>query len=218
MNINRMMIKRIIMSFVGVIILAFSVALFKLASFGVDPFQTFVGGLDKVIPISFGTLYMIVNVVLLVFALVFDKHYVGLATFINLFLLGYLIELFLYILNVIIPNPSIIIRLIVLLIALFIICFGSSLYITADLGVSTYDSIALIISNTFKKGSFKTIRVISDTICVILGFTLFIISKVSFKEIMMTIGIGTIITAFFMGPLIDYFNKRFSEPLLNKDV
>jgi uncharacterized membrane protein YczE len=29
------------------------------------------------------------------------------------------------------------------------------------------------------------------------------------------IGIGTIITAFFMGPLIDYFNVHVAQPFLN---
>jgi uncharacterized membrane protein YczE len=29
------------------------------------------------------------------------------------------------------------------------------------------------------------------------------------------VGIGTIITAFFMGPLIEFFNVRIARPLLN---
>ncbi len=45
-------------------------------------------GLDAVIPIRFGTLYVIVNLILLGFALVFDRRKIGLATVINLFLLG----------------------------------------------------------------------------------------------------------------------------------
>ena len=36
-------------------------------------------------PIDFGTLYVVVNAILLLFALVFDRHYIGIATFINLF-------------------------------------------------------------------------------------------------------------------------------------
>ncbi|MBR5816772.1 MAG: hypothetical protein IKY38_05035, partial [Anaerotignum sp.] len=80
--------KRILMSILGVMIGAVSVGFFKLAAFGVDPFQSFMSGIHQMIPIQFGTLYMIVNAVLLLFALVFDRHYIGIATFINLFLLG----------------------------------------------------------------------------------------------------------------------------------
>ena len=63
-----MLHKRIFMSLFGVIICAISVGIFKLASFGVDPFQSFMSGLSSVIPISFGTLYVIVNLLLLSFA------------------------------------------------------------------------------------------------------------------------------------------------------
>jgi uncharacterized membrane protein YczE len=50
------------MSLFGVIICAISVGIFKIAALGVDPFQSLMAGLDKLIPIPFGTLYVIVNV------------------------------------------------------------------------------------------------------------------------------------------------------------
>ena len=65
------------MSLVGVIITAISIGAFKYAAFGVDPFQSFMSGTDTLIPIDFGTLYVIVNAILLLFALVFDRHYIG---------------------------------------------------------------------------------------------------------------------------------------------
>ena len=80
------------MSILGVMAGAVSVAIFKMAAFGVDPFQSFMSGISRLIPISFGTLYVIVNAVLLLFSLISDRHYIGIATFINLFLLGYVTE------------------------------------------------------------------------------------------------------------------------------
>ena len=59
-----------------------------MSALGVDPFQSLMSGLDAVIPIHFGTLYVIANLLLLVFALAFDRRKIGLATLINLFLLG----------------------------------------------------------------------------------------------------------------------------------
>ena len=56
-----MMKKRIFMSALGVLTGAVAVGFFKLAAFGVDPFQSFMSGMDQLIPIDFGTLYMIVN-------------------------------------------------------------------------------------------------------------------------------------------------------------
>lgn len=206
--------KRIAMSLFGVIICAISVGIFKIAALGVDPFQSFMAGLDSIVPISFGTLYVITNAVLLLFALIFDRHYIGIATFINLFLLGYITQFTYDYLQTVIVNPSMPVRVICLVAGVVIICFGSAFYMTADLGVSTYDAIALIICNTWKKGKFQYVRIISDLICVILGVLLFMMSGGQVGNIPAIAGVGTIITAFFMGPLIEFFNVHIARPVL----
>lgn len=208
--------RRIAMSVLGVLVGGVSVAIFKTAAFGVDPFQTFMAGLDSMIPINFGTLYVITNAVLLLFALIFDRHYINLATFINLFLLGYVTQFTYDFIQKIMPNPNVVTRAICLIIGIVILCIGSALYMTADLGVSTYDAVALIISNTWKKGQFKYIRIVTDLCCVVLGSALFILAGGQIKDIPTIAGIGTIITAFFMGPLIEFFNEKIARPLLNK--
>lgn len=207
--------KRVFMSLFGVIICAISVGIFKIAALGVDPFQSFMAGLDALVPIGFGTLYVITNAVLLLFALVFDRHYIGIATFINLFLLGYITQFTYEYLQTVIVDPSIIVRVLCLVIGIVIICFGSAFYMTANLGVSTYDAVALIISNTWKKGKFQYVRIATDVVCVILGTALFLISGGNFSRIPTIAGIGTIITAFFMGPLIEFFNIHIARPILN---
>lgn len=95
--------RRIAMSLAGVVVTAISIGAFKFASFGVDPFQSFMRGINTLIPIDFGTLYVIVNAVLLIFALVFDRHYIGIATFINLFLLGYVVDFSQTVIEVLFP-------------------------------------------------------------------------------------------------------------------
>lgn len=208
--------KRVVMSLLGVIICAVSVGIFKIAALGVDPFQSFMAGLDSMVPISFGTLYMITNAVLLLFALIFDRHYIGIATFINLFLLGYITQFTYEFLQTLIVDPSMAVRIICLIVGVIVICFGSALYMTADLGVSTYDAISLIICNTWKKGKFQYVRVISDLVCVILGVSLFLMAGGTAGQIPTIAGAGTIITAFFMGPLIELFNVHIARPLLQK--
>ena len=208
--------KRVVMSLLGVIICAVSVGIFKIAALGVDPFQSFMAGLDSMVPISFGTLYMITNAVLLLFALIFDRHYIGIATFINLFLLGYITQFTYEFLQTLIVDPSMAVRIICLIVGVIVICFGSALYMTADLGVSTYDAISLIICNTWKKGKFQYVRVISDLVCVILGVSMFLMAGGTAGQIPTIAGAGTIITAFFMGPLIELFNVHIARPLLQK--
>ena len=113
-------------------------------------------------------------------------------------------------------DPAIWVRVLCLVVGVVIICFGSAFYMTADLGVSTYDAVALIIVNTWKRGKFQYVRIITDVVCVLLGVALFLISGGAAGDIITIAGVGTIITAFFMGPLIEFFNVHCARPVLNK--
>lgn len=208
--------RRIFMSLFGVIICAISVGIFKIAALGVDPFQSLMSGLDKLIPISFGTLYVIVNLVLLSFSLIVDRHNIGIATFINLFLLGYITEFTYSFLQTVLPNPSMIVRVLCLVVGIVIICFGSAFYMTADLGVSTYDAVAIVLAYKWKVAKFKFCRITTDLICVISGIVIYLLGGGTWKEIPTIVGVGTIVTAFFMGPLIELFNDKIARPFLNK--
>ena len=208
------MTKRILLSVMGVLVGGVSVGIFKLAAFGVDPFQSLMSGLDALIPIPFGTLYVIVNAVLLLFALVLDRHYINIATFINLFLLGYVVEFSYTTLLSIFPAADMLTRCIACVVGFVILCLASSLYITADLGVSTYDAIALVMSNKWKLGKFKYIRIATDIVCILLGIGCYLLSGGEAKQIVTFVGVGTVATAFFMGPLIDFFNRKIAIPLL----
>lgn len=208
--------KRIIMSLIGVLITAVSVGAFKFCAFGVDPFQSFMTGINSLMPINYGTLYVLVNAVLLTFSLIFDRRSIGISTFINLFLLGYIADFAQNGLLVVFPTASVLVRLIIFSLGFVSLCFGASMYITANLGVSTYNVIALVCANKWKLGKFKYIRMVTDFICIIAGITMYRISGGQPKGIMAFVGIGTVLTAFFMGPLIDWFNQKISVPLLEK--
>lgn len=216
MKIDKYLKKRVLMSILGVLVCGISVGLFKRAALGVDPFQSFMSGLDAIIPIEFGTLYVIANVCLLLFSLIADKHYIGLATIINLGFLGYVAQYSHELMISLFPELSFTGRLVFLILGIVTMCFSSAFYFVADLGVSTYDAIALIITNTWKIGIFRYVRIICDFICVALGTALFFLTTGSFTGITSIVGVGTIITAFFMGPLIDFFSEHVAKPFLNR--
>ena len=210
--------RRILMSVIGVLVCGISVGAFKRAELGVDPFQSLMAGLNVVIPISFGTLYVIVNVILLAFSLIFDRRKIGIATVINLFLIGYVADFSHHLLEQLIPEASLVGRLALLAVGVVLMCLASSFYFTADLGVSTYDAVSLVISQKQSKVKFRYCRIISDLVCVLLGGGLCLIGGYHFTEdpsVFTVVGIGTIITAFFMGPLIEFFNVHIARPFLN---
>ncbi len=217
-----MLKKRIFMTITGVLLSGFSVGMFQYSSMGMDPFQVFAHGIwnqleflktgqgirllteyDPANPVlSYGTVYMIINLILLVFDFFLDRKKIGIATFINLFLLGYVVDFSYAIWQKLLPEPGIALRILFLAIAIVIMCFGSAFYFTGNLGVSTYDAIALTLSER-KPWDFRIVRILSDLIVTGVGFLLGILP-----------GVGTIITAFFMGPLIAFFNKKVAEPFL----
>lgn len=208
--------KRILMSIIGVAVCGVSVGFFKRATYGVDPFQSLMSGLSAVLPISFGTLYVLVNICLLLFSIINDKSKIGIATLINLFLLGYIADFSHNTLLQLLPDLGYAGRAVMLIIGIVAMCVASSFYFTADMGVSTYDAVSLVMAYKWKLASFKVCRIGCDLCCVVIGLILFFLSGQDFSEIGQVVGIGTIVTAFFMGPLIEYFNIHIARPFLNK--
>lgn len=195
------MIKRIIISLLGIIITGLAVSIIKIANFGTDPYQCLTFGLNNIFEnYSYAVVSLVLNLLLMLTTLIFDKKYIGLATIINVFLLGYVIKFFIQIFSFL-PIDSIYLRSVYFLLAYILLCFGNSLYISVNLGVSSYDAQALMLSEKLNL-PFKYIRILTDIICVFLGYI--------FGA---TVGIGTLITALAMGPLIHHFNAFLKKRL-----
>lgn len=197
-------IRRIIMTISGIGLNGIAVGLFNFSDFGMDPFQVFAHGLWNLTGIGFGTFYMILSLIMLVIVFILDRTKIGLGTLINMFLLGYVAEFSGWILENNIPHPSLFIKIVFLLAGILTISFAAALYFTADLGVSTYDAVALYLA-AHTPVPFSCLRITTDIICVVIGFLLHA-----------TVGIGTLVTAFFMGPVIAFFRTHAAEPLLYK--
>lgn len=192
--------KRIIMTVFGVLLAGFSVGMFNYSAFGMDPFQVMAHGVWYKTPIDFGTFYMILNLLMLIFIFFADRKKIGLGTLINIFLLGYVVAFSSWLFDSLFPSPTLVLRSLMLMVGILLLCFASAFYFTGDLGVSTYDAVALILADR-KVAKFKYLRIATDLICTTIGFALGA-----------TVGIGTLVTAFFMGPIIAFFRERVAEP------
>lgn len=197
--------KRIFMTTIGVILCAIAVGFFKCSQFGVDPFQCFAQGIwgrffqEKA---AYGTFYTILSGIMLLIDLVIARSCMGAATLVNMFLTGYVVDFACAVINHFSSEPGLMVRIVFLAIGVLVMCFASSLYMTSNLGVSVYDAIPIVIAKK-RKLPFKFVRIGCDLLCVIIGTLAGLLP-----------GIGTLITAFFMGPLIVFFNHSFSEPFL----
>ncbi len=214
--------RRILMTLFGVLICAFSVGLFSHSHLGVDPFQVFAQSLGARVEswtgLDYGTFYMILNLLLLVGIFFWNRRKIGLGTVMNIFLVGYIATASENLMKILFPGttpipgspdiliPSLPVRIALLTVGVVVMCFGSAFYFVGDLGVSTYDAVALTLAERTRQRYFKYIRITTDLICVGAGWL------IGGKEGI--IGVGTIITAFFMGPLISFFRRTAAEPFL----
>lgn len=193
------------MSFGGTVICGICVAFFRQAALGVDPFSSVPCGLFNLFSsLGYGSIYLILNASLLAFMLIFARKYIGPNTFVNMFFLGHVTEYTEKVLVSFCSVPSIYIRIMYLGIATPLCCLGAAMCITADLGVSAYDWIALTIADRQKRVSFRILRIITDVLCVLFGMVCGYMP-----------GVGTIILAFGTGPIVAFFRTHLLEPLLS---
>ena len=195
--------RRVSMALFGVILCGFCVGMLQKANLGVDPFTCFVTGIANIFSSTYSTFYLILTGTLLALVFILRKHYIGIATIFNLFLTGVMADLMHGFLDSVFPHPDLFVRSGLMITAIVFTCLSAALYFTADLGVSAYDALALIAAYKYKLLPFKYCRIITDSVCVLVGFIFNV-----------TLGVGTVITALFMGPLTQWFRTNLAETLL----
>lgn len=193
---------RSLMAVGGVLACGVAVALLRLADFGTDPYTVLMLGLSTLFHSNYHTLFPIVTLLLLGVTFWLDRTLIGFATVVNVFLVSYVCDGTLWLFEVIGWQPDMAGRVLALLGGLAIVCVASSLYMTADLGVSGYDAMSIIAS---RRGlaSFRVCRVATDLICVGAGVLLGA-----------SAGVGTVVVALCMGPVVQWFNRAVSEPVI----
>ncbi|MGG5333214.1 YczE/YyaS/YitT family protein [Enterococcus sp. AZ163] len=193
------LVNRALATIAGVMIISLGIAWMRFSSFGTDPFVTMNIGIAQFLALPFGTVQMVMNLLFLLFMLRFSKRSIHLGTALGIFLVGYLSDFVLSLLTLLPLN--IYIRVLAMCIGLLCCTLGVAIYMRADLGISPYDAAAKIIEEQSKtKLKYREIRVLTDLGCVCVGFLLGA-----------PIGMGTVLTAFFTGPLINFFGEKIEQ-------
>ena len=95
------------------------------------------------------------------------------------------------------------VRLVALCVGVVICCLGLSMYQMPDEGVAPYDSLSLIMTERWPKIPYFWHRMSNDVLCAL-------ICSLTGG----VVGIGTLVTAFGLGPVIHFFNRVFTGKLL----
>ena len=188
----------------GVCIIGIGVGFMRYANFGIDPYMCFMNGLHlaifKKLGLTFGATFAISSLSLIVIVLIFDRSKIGLGTVAAIVLTGYVSDLGVFLCNLIVIEGMalFILRICLMVFGIVFVAIGSGMYFNTHVGVSPYDGIGLIISEKIgNQNVYRWIRIGTDLICVSIGFLLGNIP-----------GVGTVIMAFFTGPLFAFFRNK----------
>lgn len=204
--LSRIGTRRIIGMVLGNIILGIGIAVFRTSLLGNDPYSAMLmAGADH-LPIAYSTLLLVVNAAVFLVEISWGKHYIGIGTFVNWFLLGYVASFFIEVFAVLqIPERGMVIRLLTVAAGVLIVSLGVSLYQSADLGIAPYDSLSIIISEHCPLPYFWC-RLGTDVVCTAVCFALGGI-----------VNVGTAVCAFGLGPFIHFFDQHISLQVLGMD-
>ena len=134
------------------------------------------------------------------------RSLIGWGTIYNMVLVGYQIEFFSKLFGnfFAVESLSLPVRLLITVVAIAIFAIGVAMYMDTELGVSPYDAITPLITD--RTGwTYTPVRVAQDLLVVAGAYFLG-----------GPVGISTVITGFFAGPLISFFSKIISQPIMNK--
>lgn len=205
MTLDRSTANRVLWVLIGIAAIGLGSATLRVARVGVDPYTAANIGISNTIGLDLGTYQLISNVVLFIPMLIWGRQYIGIGSILNMVLTGFFVQWFTDLLDPLVPDgPAPWLQTLLFAVGIGVFCLGAALYMQAGLGTSPYDAIApMIVDHT--SAPYRGIRGTQDVA--------FLLLATGFHG---QIGPGTVVTAFFTGPLIQFFTRTVSEPLMRR--
>lgn len=187
----------------GLIIAHLGVTLFLISDLGTDTFTVFAAGISHTTGISVGLCHSGIQCVLIIFMILFTKGYIKTGSFVCCLLGGPIIDVFNFLLGRFVSgNSPMVVRIVTMVLGCVILSIGMALVIASDAGTGPNDLVAVILTDKLQKFQFRTVRICCDLFFIIAGFLLG-----------GTVGIGTVVTAFLVGPIVQIF-----RPIHEKNI
>ena len=182
--------KRSVVAAIGLLAYAVGVYFQLQADLGMQPWQAMRLGLANNLSVTFGTVSIVMSLVLIVIDL-FLKQRIGLGTFLDAFLVGLGVDICIY-LDFLPVQSNIAFQLFWLFAGMVVCSVGQWFYMTAALSCGPVDSFLLGIGSLFPKVSIGKVNL--GILTVVLAICLVLKSP---------LGLGTVITVFGTGFIMD---------------
>lgn len=199
--------RRLIAMLVGNLILGFGCGGLKLSLMGNDSFNACMMAISEAMGVGQGTVQLVIHSLIMIIELIWGYHYIGLGTFVNMGLLGYVVQYSVPLTAAVFGDcigRSLPYCLMYMSLSLLVISFGLSMYQVADMGIAPYDYLSLHLAANGKRPYFFY-RVLIDctgVAVILIGVLIGLIPRASSH-----LGIGTVMGAFCLGPIVSLFNK-----------
>lgn len=199
--ITKTKLKLTVLTFFSVIVMGFALSLLNIVDLGTDPFSFMNWSISDALGIGFGNWQVILNVIMFIPVIIFGRKQIGIGTLFNMVLVGYSVEFFSWIWQVVSFDTlisSMTMRLVLMVPSLVIFVASAAIYMSADLGTAPYDALPLIISEKLPKIPFRLVRFVWDSAAVVIG-----------ALVSGSVGIVTILMAIFMGQTVAFVKNKF---------
>ena len=130
--------------------------------------------ISEKIGVSFGTWQAGLNTVLFLLVLLFGRRYIGVGTFANMLLVGYICDFFSWIWSLALPADffaPLLTRVLVAVPALGLFVLAAAVYMDMDLGMAPYDALPFLLHRAIGgKVPFSVLRMAYDLAVIALGY------------------------------------------------
>ena len=204
-------VPRLLLVLFAVILMGFCLSWLVLCDMGTDPCTMMNLAISDKLGMAIGDWQALMNIVLLIFVIIFGGRNLGFGTLANMFLVGYSLQFFSWLWGIVLPwccnrwrfhfHDS---AICVLFPSLICFIFAAALYMDVDLGTAPYDAVPYIIWNALKKKTssipFRFVR---------MGFDIFVvIIALIFGG---KLGVVTVLMAFVLGPVIEFVGTMLQK-------
>ncbi|TSI08679.1 YitT family protein [Lysinibacillus sp. BW-2-10] len=213
MNHIDITMKRIVLYVIGLFFLALGVGFSIQAALGVSPVSSLAYAFALTTGLSVGIMTIVANILFIILQAILKKRIqykeYGIQLLVT-FLFGFYMDLSLYLVRLLPIPETLWARWIFLIISLFVVSIGLLGYFNAKLPLMPYDALTFVISERFQL-QFTKAKITSDLVNVCVAGLICLIFIHAFGSI----GIGTLVAAYFIGKILGFFMSRFQEPLKN---
>lgn len=202
MKIN---LKNVLLYLLGLKITSLAVILMKSTEIGLGSWDAVIANFELISKLPFSVASLIINVVLVSFAIIYKRNFKYLLVAIPILLnMGFLHfwDQFVF-KNLVLYNLYS--KVGIFVISTFLLPLGLSLIVISTLPKMIYEELTFILMEIFKTNNFAVVRLGFEIFALLLAMILGLIGSSIFNQI----GIGTVIVTFSIGPLIDLYLKIF---------